>query len=219
VSDGRSSAITSGNGRHRDNSRRTRTDDGKNTYRWNHAICASSQDWAGPPVWLKAGTADRERKSQTTKARSRRPVRLRQARYWHSRIGETLTRYLSEGSGAVDKLGMMRCVVCQAGPFRIWRLRPLQAPRLNTASCGPQPRRATGTRSYTGLYLEFDCFQEPTSISFTCCTAQLCLPYNRQHHVTPRPMCPSRIALSGHTGTARMLACRVTLFDMQGSQL
>jgi hypothetical protein len=57
-----------------------------------------------------ARTAD-PRKSQTTKARSRRPLGFRQARYWHSRIGETLTRYLSEGSGAVDKLGMMRCVV------------------------------------------------------------------------------------------------------------
>jgi hypothetical protein len=28
--------------------------DGKNTYRWEHAICASSQDyWAGPPIWLR----------------------------------------------------------------------------------------------------------------------------------------------------------------------
>jgi len=89
----------------------------------------------------RAGTADRERKAQTTKARSRRPVRLGQARYWHSRTGETLTRYLSEGSGAVDKLGMVRCVVCQAGPFRIWRLCPLQAPSLNTDSCGPRRRR------------------------------------------------------------------------------
>lgn len=143
MSDGESSAITSAVGQHRDNSKAKQTGDGKNTYRWNHAICASSQDWAGPPVWLEAGTADRERKSQTTKARSRRPARLRQARYWHSRIGETLTRYLSEGSGAVDKLGMMRCVVCQAGPFRIWRPRPLQAPSLNTASCGPWKQRDT----------------------------------------------------------------------------
>jgi hypothetical protein len=88
-----------------------------------------------------AGTADRQRKSQTTKARSRRPVGLGQARYWHSRIGETLTRYLSEGFVARwierDKLGMMRCVV----PGRSFQVpRFARSKRPDTAPWVARPR-------------------------------------------------------------------------------
>jgi hypothetical protein len=126
--------------------RLSRQHDRRTRWRWKKHIpmgacnlrVVTGLGWASA-VWLRAGTADRQRKSQTTKARSRRPVGLGQARYWHSRIGETLTRCLSEGSGAVDKLGMMRCVVCQAGPFRIGQpsLHPLQALRQeNTDSRG-----------------------------------------------------------------------------------
>jgi hypothetical protein len=48
VSDGDSSSTVSGQPDYRDNMAGGHVGDGKNTYRWERAICASSQDWAGP---------------------------------------------------------------------------------------------------------------------------------------------------------------------------
>jgi hypothetical protein len=94
--------------------------DGKNTYRWERAICASSQDWAG---WASCLAEGRNCRSATEvaddqSAQHRRDIGTPEsAKHLHS----TLVR---GRRGAVDKLGMMRCVVCQAGPFKFWHFHP-----------------------------------------------------------------------------------------------
>jgi hypothetical protein len=89
----------------------------RNTYRWNHAICAS-QDGAGPPVWLEAGTADRERKRR----RRRAPVNFAGEGIGTPETAANTCTVLSEGSGAVDKLGMSVCCVRQVFQRCVGRL-------------------------------------------------------------------------------------------------
>lgn len=93
-----------------------------------HAICALSLDWAGPPVWLlRAGTADRE----TEVADEQSAVGLRQARLLAlpNRPKHSHGTLVRGRALVLDKLGMMRCVVCQGRfPFRCAAgLFPLQA--------------------------------------------------------------------------------------------
>jgi hypothetical protein len=88
VSDGDSSTTISDRHCYRDDITDGHVGDGKNTYRWEacNLRVVTGLGWASS-VWLRAGTADRH-------GSRRRPKRAAQARYWHSRIGETLTRYL-----------------------------------------------------------------------------------------------------------------------------
>jgi hypothetical protein len=134
VSDGDSSAAISASSRHRDNFTGKQFFDRITHTEWDHAVCASSQVGARPPVWLEAGTADRERKAQTT-TRSAAAGRLHRRGYWHSRISRNTCAVLSEGSGAVDKLGMNVCGV-SGRSSSVWRLVPLKRPASTPSNQG-----------------------------------------------------------------------------------
>lgn len=186
----------------------------KNTYRWEacNLRVVTGLGWASS-VWLRAGTADRQRKSQTTKARSTGEILALPNRR------NTYTVPLVRGR-AVDKLGMMRCVVCQAGPFRFLPS-PAQAPRHNAASCGSQRGRDRIQRRCRASHIELHSYSD-LSQTYSAFTRHVSRANSCLYHVTAKanshaPKNYAEWALI----RARMLAPCVTVTPcgMQGSWL
>lgn len=158
-----------------------------------HAICALSLDWAGPPVWLlRAGTADRE----TEVADEQSAVGLRQARLLAlpNRPKHSHGTLVRGRALVLDKLGMMRCVVCQGRfPFRCAAgLFPLQAQTTDPTPTCPLPcthtQRARQAAHMQRIQLPWKAPVYPASIESFLCFLAPQFRVAQQPHPNPPPV-------------------------------